>query len=75
MTIKIDKGIPLPESWSRGNARYPWKDLAIGESFALPLPNSVAGLVTHAGKQYGMKFVSRTVVENGVTVTRVWRVK
>lgn len=30
MTIKIDKGIPLPESRSTGTSIYPFEDLEVG---------------------------------------------
>lgn len=69
--IKIDKGIPTPEI--RGDLRYPWAKLEVGESFfaEMRLTNQAA----HAARAYGRKFACRTVIENGVKGTRVWRIK
>lgn len=76
MTIKIDKDVPLPIGGTRGNAIYPWADLAVGESFAVPAPNaSVSNGVAHAGRRFGRKFASRRRIESGVVVIRVWRLE
>ncbi len=71
--IKIDKGIPVPRSWHGG---YPIGQLEVGDSFFAPgrTPNSFCG-----SKQWqqtkGRKFACRTVTENGVKGTRMWRIK
>lgn len=36
MNIKIEKGIPMPcplNESNRRNMRYPWRDMAVGDSF------------------------------------------
>jgi len=69
MTIKIEKGIPLPGFNRRS---YPWVELKKGESFLVKTANQ--GLRTQASRAaraYGRKFAVRKV-EGGM---RVWRVR
>lgn len=81
--IKVDKGIPRPRgAGRRGGTKYPWEDMQVGDSFAVPLrgrPASAvqAGLTSSksgAQKKYGHKYVTSVVDEDGVRVVRVWRV-
>ena len=65
--FKIEKKVPLPD---RGNARYPWADLKIGDSFfvaKLP-PSKTAGFYSIA-ERHGFKIAVRR--ENGGA--RIWR--
>jgi hypothetical protein len=75
--FKIEKGIPIPRVGRPD--KYPWEQLAVGESFLVPCAmheiESVRNSLTSSrkGKQdrLGWKFTLRS---NCVGV-RVWRVK
>lgn len=86
MAIEIESGIPISDkgafcgnSNSGRQAIYPFKDMAVGDSFFVPTKNgktpaqtrnSITGAVAYHTKAYpGRRFVSR-VVEGGV---RFWR--
>lgn len=62
--IKIEKGIPVP---LKKSAKYPWKEMAVGDSFF------VAGKSSYfpAHDAEGRKFTQR-MVDGGL---RVWRVQ
>ena len=73
--FKIEDGIPVP---NRGfSKRYPFGDLAVGQSFFVPTDEAakkrvrVASAASMHGKKYNSVFATR-VVEGGI---RVWRVK
>lgn len=70
--IKIDKGIPAPTARSGGpNARYPWNDLEVGDSFLMPVGKKFpCGSAVHYQKRTGAKIVRRTTPEG----IRVWRI-
>ena len=69
--IKIDRGKPLPR-FATGKTKYPWRKMAVGESFFVPGPR-----FTHVGmanQRFGPKrFVSRRDNQEGVTGSRIWR--
>jgi len=71
MTIKIEKGIPLPTTARTPRAeKYPLRQLEVGDSFVAPVGQ--AALSAHArrvAKDTGYKFVVRHA-EGGA---RVWR--
>ena len=77
--ITIDKDKLMPKRFGRGAPRkYPFDDLAVGESFFVPGINStkISGSIGHAKHRLpGRKFPTRAVTENGVTGVRVWRVQ
>jgi hypothetical protein len=69
---EVERGIEMPVI--RQSAKYPFKDLAVGDSFFVPEAELVNSKRMHStaynyGKRYGRKFVARRV-EGGV---RVWR--
>ncbi len=69
----IEKGVPLNTNRIHGNARYPWREMEVGDSF-LVLERKItnfSAIANSACKRTGFKFTCRTV-EGGV---RVWRVK
>ena len=70
MTIKIDKGIPMP---TRSTEKYPFEKMEVGDSFFVPGLGirSVSTRVEDESRKSGRKFKSRSV-EGGV---RVWRIK
>ena len=69
---EIERGIEMPVVKTK--AKYPFRDLAVGDSFFVPDGEVASSKRMHStaynyGKRYGMKFVARRV-EGGV---RVWR--
>ena len=69
---EIERGVEMPVM--KVKAKYPFKDLAVGDSFFVPDADGLSGRRMHStaynyGKRYGMKFVARRV-EGGM---RVWR--
>lgn len=78
--MKIEKGIPIPESISRkSNAKYPWPDMKVGDSFTVEWRNySTKYSVLRAGDSWSKrnkdgewKFTAR---KEGCNV-RIWRVR
>ena len=87
MAFRIENNIPVPPV-TRGMkpraSKYPFARMAVGQSAAEPLPAakktaerlkaSVRNAIVRAQKQNPEAgFTTRTVVENGKTVFRVWR--
>ena len=72
MAFEIEKGIPIPENAGRGYCRYPFKEMSVGDSFALGIDNlnSVKVLASKYSKADDKKF-SVHKVEGGY---RCWRV-
>ena len=69
--IAITKGVPAP----RGRrAKYPFRDMEIGDSFFAP-GSSVIGIHGCARRHRPMRFTCRSVVENGVSGIKVWRIE
>lgn len=76
MTIKIDKGVPLPPSRGGsipGQRRSVFWEMDIGDSVFLMGETNLGGRVHHQ-RQAGWKFAERRVVENGIKGIRVWRI-
>jgi hypothetical protein len=71
--IKIDKNVPIPKG--RHNAKYPWKELEVGDSFFIPGKDakSTSGIKRSAKNSAGIDILTRAVTENGVNGMRVWR--
>lgn len=75
----IDKNVPIPKQIRSGtpsNAKYPWREMDVGDSIFMKLPeaenmSAAARFFAYSNKEYG--FTSRTVTENGVKGIRVWR--
>ena len=66
--VKIERGIPVPQ----GRAKYPWRQLQIGESFLAPVRyTSLANGRVQAQRITGFKFRMKPEKEG----TRVWRIK
>lgn len=65
----VDKGVPLPKSASQ--AKYPWSEMAVGDSFFVPsMTESARGGLTSIAKSRGIKISTRKM-DGGI---RVWRV-
>jgi hypothetical protein len=69
----VQKGIPIPENGAGRPRSYPFKEMAIGDSFFMAGKNRYRGLYTSA-RHAGVKIVTRTVTENGERGLRCWRV-
>jgi hypothetical protein len=79
---EYDLGIPIPPQIRRGRPRtYRVDDLPVGASKATPKEPGVrySGIVQaairHKSKHPKWDYTSRTVVENGQVMMRVWRTK
>ena len=80
--IKIEKNVPVPSGAGRGrNPLYPFTDMEIGDSFALPLvaeaggstaTNRVNQAASQHSRRHGAKFTVRTLRDEGIV--RCWRV-
>ncbi len=74
MAVKIDKGVPLPDN-TRWGHRWPFHEMEVGDSFAVPLDTPEAKRVRsaacHCGKRHNQRFTIRTLRSEGVV--RVWR--
>lgn len=84
--FKIENGIPIPPPSHGGRAyKYPFPDMKVGDSFAIPLANEqhrnggdlAYARLKDASKRYeqrhGTKYRVRTRREEGVV--RCWRVE
>jgi hypothetical protein len=76
--MQVDYGVRLtPRNRVHGGFyKYPWDQMEIGDSFFVPNKaiNIFAGQACNRAKRHGGKYTCRSVVENGVAGTRVWRV-
>lgn len=74
MTIKIDKGIPIPPRLNNGGrpAAYPFSEMQVGDSFVYS-GNSKAAISTTsaASRRLGFKFTTRV---EGDGLVRIWRI-
>jgi hypothetical protein len=72
--IRIDKGVPIPpQRDGRGNPKYPWAAMEVGDSFFVPADRQ-RGITSVPNKKHApKKWTSRMVVENGVKGLRIWR--
>ena len=85
MVVQIDKNIPVPvetEVW--GNTRYPWLEMAIGDSFFQSPRGSedqkacrtrLVNARANRRKERGEDYVIAYVTENGIDGVRVWKTK
>lgn len=72
MQIKIDTDIPVP-SHDIYRPKYPWAEMSVGESFAVPSTSKIRSFrqqAVAAGRIFGRKFSVRSC-EDGY---RCWRV-
>ena len=85
MTVKIDKGVPVPPAKKGGSVcRWPWHDMSPGDSFFAPgyvqalaqrTVDKERILTIGGGKRtrLGTSWATRLVTEDGVRGVRVWR--
>lgn len=75
MTLKIEKGIPVPTHNARFAKQYPFDQMEIGDSFLVPMPankspSSIYSALSQAKKRLKINLTSSRV-EGGL---RVWRI-
>lgn len=74
--VQIEKGIVCPPP--QRASKYPFKTMEVGDSFFVPVTVAKAASIANGGKKalkaVGAKFSIRSVVENEVSGTRIWRV-
>jgi len=74
MEIKIEKNVPMPPRMGPGiKAKYPWKELEVGDSFFVnggTKTTTISRLACHHAALTGRKFAVRTEGEGA----RVWRI-
>ncbi|WP_313444548.1 hypothetical protein [Brevundimonas sp.] len=81
MTYEIRKNVPIPSR--RGGpgaaAKYPWKEMVVGDSFVVPIPPgktkavflpAISSQAGAAGKRLGRKFEIRLIAAGEVGVWR-----
>jgi hypothetical protein len=70
--IEIDKNIPAPDPSRRGGAKYPWRQMEVGDSFFVAdvTTNNLGTAAQQVGKRMGATFTTRKV-DGGA---RVWRI-
>ena len=85
--IDIDKDIPVPTGSDRRNfeAKYPLKQMNVGDSFFLPLEEGddikrMGNRLSQARQGYqkrneGVRFTQRIWEQKGETGIRIWRVE
>ncbi len=75
--IDVQDGVPIPRSRSDRLRKYPWAELAVGQSFFVAGEKQTSLIAAAWGwakrQSPGARFTSRKVVENGVAGVRVWR--
>jgi hypothetical protein len=68
----IEKGIPIPSVRGGKIEKYPWSQLAVGDSFFVPPGMRISGYRGYRSRKGdGKKFTTRKM-DGGI---RVWRVK
>lgn len=72
--IKIDKGVPMPETRGKPNT-YPIRELEVGDSFFAPgkIRTGMTGTMRLIRLETGRTFTTRSVTEDGIAGIRVWR--
>ncbi len=69
--FEIEKNVPPPRNTAGVPAKYPWREMEIGDSFFVPENKAPKKMQTYRmGKELGRKF-SYASVEGGI---RVWRI-
>jgi hypothetical protein len=75
--MEIEKGIAIPESWRRkkGESKYLFNELQVGDSFLVPKNGHkswdfIFGAMQKAQKDFSIKLTSRLVDDDH---RRIWR--
>ena len=67
----IDKNIPIPMPKVGRPPKHPWRGMQVGDSFQVTRYQNLA----QNSRLTGFKFKSRTVIEDGKQLIRIWRVE
>jgi hypothetical protein len=72
--VKIDKGLPIPESVLGRPLKFPWNEMEVGDSFIIKAQQyvSVRANITHRNHKYRDRHFVIRAFEDGY---RVWRDK
>lgn len=79
-TIKLEKGVPIPESPKSFASKYPWGQMEVGDSFLIPQIDNepiqstrerASKAVSYAKRHKNINFCTRKV-DGGI---RVWRIE
>ena len=71
--VPLDKHVPLPIGNPRTGRKtcFPWRQCAIGDLWFMAGRTSVS--LDYWKRNTGFEYVTRAVVERGVTGMRIWR--
>lgn len=78
---QVDKNVPIPPPQDRRNIKYPYKQLEVNDSFAVPIKEKrdiytvMCGVHVRNKRHPDKQFTSRVVTENNKKCVRVWRIK
>jgi hypothetical protein len=71
MTIKVEKGIPIPARGSNRGSTYPYKQLEVGDSFYVK--GKTAAKFSASAYNQARKAGIKVTVRNEKDGVRVWR--
>lgn len=73
-TFRIEKGVPVPTRGVRTSYLFPFEDMEIGDSIAVPaeFAKKARGAACSFAKREGIRLTCRTQADGSV---RIWRVK
>lgn len=73
--IEIEKGVPIPKADVGRDAKYPFAQMEVGDSFVLKKDATTADRLNSSTKfrkkRYGEKYIQRSIGDE----IRVWRVE
>ena len=84
MMIKIDKGVPVPRERRGPKPLYPFRNMEVGDSFAVPLGTRTAikvqksvssCVIAYCDTQHGRGRRYITRIDHANQCVRVWRVE
>lgn len=72
----FDTNVPIPPVARRGN-KYNFDEMPVEGTFRVPIDDTpkIRAALGNYSRKAGVKFVTRTVTEDGVNYLRVWRVE
>jgi len=72
-SYKVTTDMPIPRS-RKGNTKYDFPDLEVGQSIAVTTRQESNAFRTLA-KHRGLEITERTLTEKGKKIIRIWRTK
>lgn len=67
--LKLDDDIPLERAAYRSHAKYPFREMRVGQSFFVPKRKKLNGSINYAQLKWGIKLKTR-IEPDGL---RIWR--